>query len=249
VPSQDKPQRHYHTLSSEALDHLWGKKGDQEAKLTLEERKIIRDLATNPLTEIAEPQIRIAPRFWLQFKKNRSGRVRMWLELDESLTVEKIKGLWPEIRQWQKFLHDWQGSSSSVADRYLLSLEKRHRRGATYVDVAESVGDDAISWLVWYRGNDLEEFEKALSHIDDLSDEDMNHWASECSAALQLLRQAGAKNEESLRDWLFSAFKYLVSTRKLKTKPKVPVTRQNMIDTLKAFRKRFKLKDGVEKIG
>jgi len=40
-----------------------------------------------------------------------------------------------------------------------------------------------------------------------------------------------------------------VSTRKLKTKPKVPVTRQNMIDTLKAFRKRFKLKDGVEKIG
>ncbi|NOS81312.1 MAG: hypothetical protein HOP32_07005 [Nitrospira sp.] len=249
MPGQAKRQRLYHTLSNEALETLWEKHGDLEAKTVLEARRIVRDLATNPHTEIAEPQIRLASRFWLQFKKNRSGRVGMWLELDESLSIDKIKQHWPEIRQWQDFLDDWQLPRKSGGYRYVLSLHQSHRRGVSYSALAESVAEDAISWLEWYQSQKLTDFKKALPTIDSWSDQEVNHWASECSAALQLFKLVGVKDEESIRAWWIGALKHFSSKNKKLIKAETPVTRENIIETLRAFRKRFKLKDGVGKIG
>ena len=249
MPGQAKRQRLYHTLANEFLEKLWEEQGDLQARGVLQHRELIRDLCSNPHTEIAEPLVWLAPRFNIQFKKDKYGRVRMWLDLDKSLTVEKIKERWPEIRQWQDILDDWQGPEESGGDRYLLSLHEKHRRGFTYADLAESVAADALSWLEWFQGQELSDFKKALPMINRWSDQERDYWASNCSAALQLFKLAGAKDEEKIRAWWLDAVRHLASKSKRPIKAELPVKRENIIDALRAFRKRVKLKDGVGKIG
>lgn len=248
MSEQAKRQRRYHLLSSPSLQNLWDEEADHEAIGVLLDRGNIRDLATNPHTEIGEPNICIAPRFWLLFRKNLHGRVRIFLELDRSITSDKIKKHMPEIRQWQDFLDDWQGPEDYGGDRYLLSLHKRHRRGVTYADLAEHVAADALSWLQWLQSQELSDFKKALPEIDRWSDHERDYWASNCSAALQLFKLAGAKDEEKIRAWWLDAGRHLASKSKRPIKAELPVKRENIIDALRAFRKRVKLKDGVGKI-
>ena len=149
----------------------------------------------------------------------------------------------------QDFLREWQGPEESGGDRYLLSLHKRHRRGVTYAHLAKSVAEDALSWLDWYQRHASSDFENALANIKDWSNLDMNYWASECTAALQLFELAGAKDEGKIHAWWLDAMRHLAPKSKRPIKAELPVKRENIIDALRAFRKRVKLKDGVGKIG
>ena len=251
MSGQTKRRRLHHFLDQTFLQKLWDEEGDLEAKGILQDIEHLRDICTNPHTQIAEPQICLAPRFWLRFNKNSSGRVRMWLEMDRAVTVEKIKDHWDEIRLFQDLLRDLQGPEKSDrgCDRYILLLHRRHKRGVSYAALTESVARDAFSWIEWYWSQKITEFKKALPNINHWSDQERNHWASECSAALQLFRIAGAKDEVLIEAWWIAALKYFSSKSKRPIKADVPVTRDNIIETLKGFRKRFVPKDGVEKIG
>ncbi|MEK7763477.1 MAG: hypothetical protein AAB433_18015 [Nitrospirota bacterium] len=115
MPSRDKRERRYHTLSNDSLEKLRAD-GDDEAEGVLQYREIVKDFATNPHTQYAEPRICIAPCFWLRFEKDSSRRVRIWLEVDESLTIAKIEKHLEEIRQWQRFLCEWQGPEGGGND-------------------------------------------------------------------------------------------------------------------------------------
>lgn len=248
MPGQDKRLRRYQLASLSTLKK-WDKEGDEEAREVLAQRDIVRDLATNPHTKVEAPQIWLAPRFWIQFKKHTTGgRVGLWLELDEAVTLQKIKDHWSEIRQWQDFLRDWQGPEKYGIDGYLLHLHKKHREGFSYANLTRLVADSALSWLEWYQRRLPTEFEEAVTKIDHWSDQERKHYASECSAAFKYFKMAGAKDEELISAWWIDALKHLASNNKKPIKADVPVTRENIIETLRAFRKRFNMKEGVEKI-
>ena len=249
MPGQAKRHRRYHLLSRESLESLRDMEGDEEAEGVLEEREIVRDLATNPDSQYAEPQVRLAPRVWLKFKKDGSGRVCVWLELDESLTLEKIKIHWEEIREWQNFLRDWQGPGQFGIETFVNHLHLFHKQGFSYADIAELVANEALSWLQWLHSRKLKKFEAALARLDNWSDEETQHWASKCSAALQKFRLAGARDEELILLWWKDALRHLASNNKKPITAEMPITRDNIIDTLRSFRKRFKITKGVGKIG
>lgn len=249
MPGPKKSQRRYYSLSSEFLKILRDKEGDEEANDVLEDREIVRDLATNPYTQYGEPQIRLAPRVWIKFRKDGTGRVYMWLEMNEDVNPEKIKSCWKEIRQWQDFLRDWQGPSKFGTENYVNHLHLLHKQGFSYAHIVQLVKDEALSSLQWIQNKKFEKFEAALARIDKWSEEETKHWKSECGAGLEKFRLAGGRDEELIVLWWKDALKYLASNRKRPIRADIPLTRQNIIETLRAFRKRFELKDEVGKIG
>lgn len=242
-----KRPRQYHLLTDEKLQQLWDEESDPVAAGVLDERKIVRDYATNPDTEYREPNVCLGPRVWIHFTKDSSQRVIMALELDDSITVETIKQYWPAIRQWQDFLREWQGPDSVGIEGFIAKLNQRFEDGSSYADLTELVAARAVDWLQWYARQLGDEFHDAIKRLDQWSEEEMQHWIDECRAALNPFRYVGARDEEVIRAWFKAGLKYVHSEGKTSLSEDLPITKQNMIDTLRAFRKRHK--SGVGKIG
>ena len=130
--SKNKRSRRYHTLPQHTLERLWNEEGDEEAEGVLEDRKIIRDLASNPQTEFLPHFVPLGPRLWLLFRKANNGRLGIWLELPENLAVDRIINMLKEhrgaIRQWKDFLREWQGPNNGV-EKYVNRLHGLNKEG------------------------------------------------------------------------------------------------------------------------
>ena len=181
---------------------------------------------------------------WLQLKRDNSKRIRIYLQMDETITVRRIKEHWGGIREWQGFLRESQGPEPHTTDGYLSLLNSLHGHGKSYSELARHVELQAIYWLDRYVKKMSGGLDEISLRDDEWSEDEAIHWEEECSAALNGFRILGCSRDE-IRSWLKQALKHLTSNKAASIFCDGLVERQAIIDALKRFKNRGKKGLGV----
>lgn len=158
-PQKSQPSlrtKKYSTFPNETLQHL-SDQGDLNAKVILADRQIVQGMVQEAPKRIRNHSHSWKPgspppetwsvglddsKLYLQFEQDNKGNpeINMYLAIDESTTLEKIKQQWDGIRTWRDFLKEWQGPprSRTHEDDVLFSLHKQHKK-LPYSKIAESL--------------------------------------------------------------------------------------------------------------
>jgi hypothetical protein len=134
--------------------------GDLEADGALHDRIVVRGLVANAPNYI-QLWTWIAPRFLLHFKKDDSGRVRIYLQLDDSISIGELEVHKSSIVWWQKFLRQLQGCESNAGSSgpgersafpppWLQLRIDNARRRRIYLDATERID---IAEIKYYWAN------------------------------------------------------------------------------------------------
>lgn len=193
--------RRYHILTDDKLLAL-SEEGDGFAAGVLDDRHIVRDMATNPHTRFSDHLVRLGANRWLLFRLDNTPygrRVTVWHDVSEggSRAIEMCA---EELRTWRRLLQEWQ-QDSDPRRRYLSRLSRLHRQGFSYAALAHYIAREGVDWLRWYL-KQCSEARAAVARRGIWTAEEEAHWKEECSAALSGFRFAGCKDEALLTEWL-----------------------------------------------
>ena len=160
--------RRYALLADPPLEQL-ANDGDLNALTVKDDRRIVREYASDPHSSYCQHYVRLGEGVNLLFKKiGKNHPVSMFVEITSTVSVEQIKQAWAEIGQWRKFLREWQGPGRHAAEGYIASLANAHRKGYSYQDLVNRVAAEALYWLQWYTQHSLikDDVNEALGRIE-----------------------------------------------------------------------------------
>lgn len=199
--------------------------GDIEASYILLHREVVRLMATG---QGGPKDLRegLSKDVWLYFKKDGS-RVRMFVEIRERTTPEKIKKKWKEVTTWRGLLDGWQGPWTAGGDGFLF-----RRLVAQEEELKRQLPRKVHAELARQLNHTLEQY---------LRDSNNPFSRSHALSLLRTMQPRGKEHEEWIADALesLSRGKPLAWTTGTQAYSR-PITGQNVRDRLDTWRPKWK---------
>jgi hypothetical protein len=236
------PKRDRHPKSGTSIhvlpDHVLQRRanaGDDDAWLNLAQREILEAMLTESGCQWSSMEISLGDDRWLHFRK-RDGVIKMLLEIDPRMSLDWVKGHWPEIMTWQDRLQASQGPWSTGEEGLLgLELHTRHCRGESYQRLADDLNARIAKTLRSWKAEQA----AAQALIYQMGEQAYASVEFDGYGGAELLLRAMGFTDDEITRCCESALKNMAANRP-PFLPEEPIDRDRLIARLRAWRARHR---------
>jgi len=185
-----------------------------------------------------------------------SGKLRLMLEVLEDTTTPQLRDAIPVALEWRDRILSWQGPhTGGGGNQFLMSLDRDHKRGQTYMEIADAINKKVETYLYQHFEFD-QEYQTALPTFKTWGDQgDWLHSKDvpeRLGRSFALFHARGLLQAIRVKDAEIDGFlKYglkRISEGESPFEIGYPVSKDKVIATLKSWRgsKKYKLLQKIE---